>query len=149
MSSLLLNYNENEKKQDNSNRLEFTDLINGSRKIAKKASFNSFTDTYNKYINDNANIELQSAKNNFFNEDTKKKSNSSNGNMNNFNRPNNHLKQDKNDDFENNVYNQNLLVNNKESFDTTNSTINSLNDEISDLKRKLKLVYEKDDIFTN
>ena len=100
MSSLLLNYNENiEKNENNSNRLEFTDLINGSRKIAKKTSFNNFNDTYNKYINENANIELPKVqKNNFFNEDTKRRSNSSNGNMNNFNKSNNHHKQDKNDE---------------------------------------------------
>lgn len=37
------------------------------------------------------------------------------------------------------------FINNKESFEQNNSRINSLNDEIRELKNKLKLVYEKDD----
>ena len=36
------------------------------------------------------------------------------------------------------------FINNKESFERNNSRINSLNDEIRELKNKLKLVYEKD-----
>jgi len=36
------------------------------------------------------------------------------------------------------------FINNKESFEQNNSRINSLNDEIRELKNKLKLVYEKD-----
>ena len=37
------------------------------------------------------------------------------------------------------------FINHKESFEQNNSRINSLNDEIRELKNKLKLVYEKDD----
>lgn len=37
------------------------------------------------------------------------------------------------------------FINNKESFERNNSRINSLNDEIRELKNKLKLVYEKDE----
>jgi len=37
------------------------------------------------------------------------------------------------------------FINNKESFEQNNSRINSLNDEIRELKNKLKLVYEKDE----
>lgn len=37
------------------------------------------------------------------------------------------------------------FINHKESFEQNNSRINSLNDEIRELKSKLKLVYEKDD----
>ena len=37
------------------------------------------------------------------------------------------------------------FINNKESLSCYNSRINSLNDEIRELKNKLKLVYEKDE----
>jgi len=37
------------------------------------------------------------------------------------------------------------FINHKESFEQNNSRINTLNDEIRELKNKLKLVYEKDD----
>ena len=37
------------------------------------------------------------------------------------------------------------FINHKESFEQNNSRINSLNDEIRELKSKLRLVYEKDD----
>ena len=37
------------------------------------------------------------------------------------------------------------FINHKESFEQNNSRINSLNDEIRELKNKLKLVYENDD----
>ena len=37
------------------------------------------------------------------------------------------------------------FINHKESFEKNNSRINSLNDEIRELKNKLKLVYEKDE----
>ena len=37
------------------------------------------------------------------------------------------------------------FINHKESFEKNNSRINSLNDEIRELKSKLRLVYEKDD----
>lgn len=37
------------------------------------------------------------------------------------------------------------FINHKESFEQNNSRINSLNDEIRELKNKLRLVYEKDD----
>ena len=104
--SLLLNYNESiDTNNNNSNRLEWTDLINNSTKIIPK-----------------------------------------NNNNNNQNNNNNNRSNNGNDDFENNRLNQNIIVNQKESFDTKNSTINSLQDEIRDLKKKLKLVYEKDDI---
>ena len=61
------------------------------------------------------------------------------------NKPNNEFLNKPNNDFENNMLNQNIILNNKESFDSKNSTINSLQDEIRDLKKKLKFVYEKDD----
>lgn len=41
------------------------------------------------------------------------------------------------------------FINNKESFEKNNSRINSLNDEIRELKNKLKLVYEKDEEIQN
>ena len=37
------------------------------------------------------------------------------------------------------------FINHKESFETNNKRINSLNDEIRELKEKVKLVYEKDE----
>src|SRR6056300_334042 len=44
-----------------------------------------------------------------------------------------------------NRFKPDTFINNKESFERNNSRINSLNDEIRELKNKLKLVYEKDE----
>jgi len=52
-------------------------------------------------------------------------------------------KSDKNDGYErlqNNIY-----LNKKESYDDSNKLINSLNEELLSLKRKMKFVYEKDE----
>ena len=119
--SLLLNYSEN-KTNNNSNILEFKDLINDSRlKINKntRAKSNDLFNTeemFNKYSI------------------TKKEESDDK------------FDKDGNDDFKNNRLNQNIIVNQKESFDTTNSTINSLTKENTDLKKKLKMIYEKDEI---
>jgi len=47
-----------------------------------------------------------------------------------------------NDNFER--FESNISVHKKEDFDETNKTINSLNEELVQLKRKMKFVYEKD-----
>jgi small-conductance mechanosensitive channel len=45
----------------------------------------------------------------------------------------------------NNRLKSNILVNNKEKFDDQNNTINSLNDEILSLKKKVNVLYKKDE----
>ena len=95
--SLLLNYNETiDTNTNNSNRIEWTDLIKDSN-IGKIIPNNN-------YKNYNIN---------------QKDSNSGNTNQ------RNNDQKDSNDDFENNRLNQNIIVNQKETFDTKNSTINS------------------------
>ena len=52
-------------------------------------------------------------------------------------------KLDKNDGYKR--LESNILVNKRESYDDSNKLINSLNEEILLLKRKMKFVYEKDE----
>ena len=52
-------------------------------------------------------------------------------------------KLDKNDGYKR--LESNILVNKRESYDDSNKLINSLNEEILSLKRKMKFVYEKDE----
>ena len=40
--------------------------------------------------------------------------------------------------------NNDLFINHKEAFETNNTRINDLNDEIRELKNKLRIIYEKD-----
>ena len=52
-------------------------------------------------------------------------------------------KSDKNDGYER--LQDNIYLNKKESYDDSNKLINSLNEELLSLKRKMKFVYEKDE----
>ena len=54
----------------------------------------------------------------------------------------------KNEEKEKNKYNRlesNIYLNKRESYDDSNKLINSLNEELLSLKRKMKFVYEKDE----
>ncbi len=54
----------------------------------------------------------------------------------------------KNEENEKNKYNRlesNIYLNKRESYDDSNKLINSLNEELLSLKRKMKFVYEKDE----
>ena len=54
----------------------------------------------------------------------------------------------KNEEIEKNKYNRlesNIYLNKRENYDDSNKLINSLNEELLSLKRKMKFVYEKDE----
>ena len=116
--SLLLNYNGSIDSNKNKNRLEFKDLINhnvNNHNNLKDKNNHNLNDIYNKYTNVNKKKTILNDRDNF--------------NKDSFN---------DRDTFKKNIYNQNLVISNRETFDTNNSTINSLNNEISDLKKKNK-----------